>query len=191
MRTKTSILAGALSTALLGATTAHAAPPVSDFAGDRVYLGAKFIVVDHDDTPQTGFSKAYNIGVYGGYHLLGQGAQIPRNLGGGTLSIEGELTTTVIDGDTSRTRDWDITTLSAYAAYRLPLQGSAFLKGRAGVTWSDPDTPDPNFRTNKRDTDGSVGLGIGWHVGTGAIETELTFIDRNNDLLLLSVGYLF
>ncbi|HEX9628088.1 MAG TPA: outer membrane beta-barrel protein [Acidiferrobacterales bacterium] len=185
MKIKTSILAGALSATLLGATTAHAAPPVTDFAGDRVYLGAKFIVVDLDDIPPVSFDKAYNIGVYGGYHLLGQGAQIPKNLGGGTLSIEGEFTTTVVDGDTNFGGDWDITTISAYAAYRFPLQGGVYLKGKAGGTWSDPDTP----ATRKSETDGSFGLGVGWHLGSGALEGEFTVI--SSELLFLSVGYLF
>lgn len=172
---------------LVVSATAQATPPVSDFIGDRAYLGAKLALVDHDDKNGVSFDKAYNIGVYGGYHLLGEGAQIPRNLGGGTLSIEGELTTTLIDGDTNFGGDWDIMTLGAYAAYRFPVQKSVYLKGKLGLVWNDPDGP--AAANNKSDVDGSFGLGIGWHLGSGALEGEFSVI--NSDVLFLSVGYIF
>lgn len=186
MKLKTTLIAGAIATGLLAAGTAQAFPPVTKAAGDRLYLGGKLSMLDHDDRDGFSYDKAFGIGVIGGYHLLGAGAQIPRNLGGGTLSLETELNFTAIDGDANPAGEWDATTLGAYAAYRFPLQGAVYVKARAGAVWNDVDRPP---RGSKSDVDGSFGLGIGARVGAGHLEGEFTII--NSNVTMFSIGYLF
>jgi hypothetical protein len=166
-----------------GAT--QAAPPVTHAAGNLVYLGIKGGIMDND---AQGTDYAVNLGAYGGYHLLGEGAHFPKNLGGGTLSVEGEFTVTALKGDTRFYGDWNIMTLAGYAAYRFPLQNNFYLKGKAGVRWQDIDT-DGAVGWNGSDTGASVGLGAGWNLGNGSIEAEVTLIE--SDITFVSVGYIF
>ena len=165
--------------------TAQAAPPVTHAAGNLVYLGVKGGIMSND---AQGTGNAFNLGAYGGYNLLGEGARYPRNLGGGTLSVEGEFTVTAAKGSTRSYGDWNIMTLAGYAAYRFPLQNKFYLKGKAGVRWQDIDT-DAQVGWNGTDTGLSVGLGGGWQLGNGNIEAEITIIE--NDITFISLGYIF
>ena len=179
-----------MSTALLlglAYTSVYAAPPpVTPAAGnDLVYLGVKGGIISND-APEA--DNAFNVGVYGGYHLLGDRARFPKNLGGGTLSVEGEFTVTAIKGDAGPYGDWNIMTLAGYAAYRFPLQNSFYLKGKAGARWQDVDT-DRSVRWDGTDTGASVGLGAGWKMGKGAMEAEITLL--GTDVTMLSLGYIF
>ncbi len=175
-------------TVLLGlvcAGTVQAAAPVTHAAGNLVYLGVKGGIMSND---AQGADNAFNIGAYGGYNLLGEGARYPKNLGGGTLSVEGEFTVTAIKGDTRNYGDWNIMTLAGYAAYRFPLQNKFYLKGKAGVRWQDIDT-DGQVSWSGSDTGLSVGLGGGMKLGQGNIEAEITLIE--NDITFVSLGYIF
>ena len=167
-------------------TSAYAAsPPVTAAAGNLIYLGVKGGIISND---APGADNAFNVGVYGGYHLLGDRARFPKNLGGGTLSVEGEFTVTAIKGDAGPYGDWNIMTLAGYAAYRFPLQNSFYLKGKAGARWQDVDT-DRSVRWDGTDTGASVGLGAGWKMGKGAMEAEITLL--GTDVTMLSLGYIF
>jgi len=170
---------------LICAGTAQAAPPVTHAAGNLVYLGVKGGIMSND---AAGTDNAFNIGAYGGYNLLGEGARYPKNLGGGTLSVEGEFTVTALKGDTRAYGDWNIMTLAGYAAYRFPLQNKFYLKGKAGVRWQDIDTDSP-VGWNGSDTGLSFGLGGGWQLNKGAIEAEITVVE--SDITFVSLGYLF
>lgn len=170
---------------LIYAGTVQAAPPVTHAAGNLVYLGVKGGLMDND-APGTDY--AVNIGAYGGYNLLGEGARFPQNLGGGTLSVEGEFTVTALKGDTRYYGDWNIMTLAGYAAYRFPLQNQFYLKGKAGVRWQDVDTDGP-VGWNGSDTGASVGLGAGWKLSKGNIEAEVTLVE--SDITFVSLGYIF
>lgn len=174
-----------LSSGLFGAGVAQAAPPSTPAAGNLVYLGVKGGIMDND-APGTDY--AVNLGAFGGYNLMGEGARYPRNLGGGTLSVEGEFTVSVLKGDTSAYGDWNIMTLAGYAAYRFPLQNNFYLKGKAGVRRIDVDTDVP-AAWDGTDTGLSVGLGAGWKLNKGNVEAEVTVIE--NDITFVSVGYIF
>lgn len=168
-----------------GTSVYAAPPPVTHAAGNMIYLGAKGGIVSNDE-PNT--DNAFNIGVYGGYHLLGDQARFPKNLGGGTLSVEGEFTATAIKGDAGPYGDWNILTLAGYAAYRFPLQNSFYLKGKAGARWQDIDTDIP-VRWDGTDTGASVGIGAGWKLSKGTMEAEITLL--GSDITFLSLGYIF
>ncbi len=163
----------------------QAAPPVTQAAGNLIYLGAKGGIVSNN---AAGAGSAVNIGAYGGYNLLGEGARYPKNLGGGTLSAEGEFTLTALKGSTRGYGDWKIMTLAGYAAYRFPLQNKFYLKGKAGVRWQDIGTGAP-VGWNGSSTGLSVGLGGGMQLNKGNIEAEITIVD--SDITFFSVGYLF
>ncbi len=170
---------------LIYAGGVQAAPPVTHAAGNLVYLGVKGGIMDHD---AQGTDYAVNIGAYGGYNLMGEGARFPKNLGGGTLSVEGEFTVTALKGDTRGAGDWTVMTLAGYAAYRFPLQTKVDLKGKAGVRWQDVDTDGPTVWDGS-DTGISVGLGAGWKLNKGNIEAEVTIVE--SDLTFVSLGYIF
>src|SRR3989344_5356169 len=119
-----------LSTMILAAgllATAAAPPPrpraAIGPASSPFYLGAKAGLM----MPDTGgFDDAINVGVYGGYNLLGEGTQIKANLGGGSMAIEGELTLTAVDGDFSAggvDGDWEGSPPGGAAGPRFPVPG--------------------------------------------------------------------
>lgn len=163
----------------------QAAPPVTQAAGNLIYLGVKGGIMSND---AQGADNAFNIGVYGGYNLLGEGARYPKNLGGGTLSVEGEFTLTALKGSTRAYGDWNIKTLAGYAAYRFPLQNKFYLKGKAGVRWQDINTGSP-VGWDGSDTGLTFGLGGGWQLSKGNIEAEITIVQK--DITFFSLGYLF
>src|SRR3990172_11373409 len=121
-----------LAAGLLATAAAHAARPRAAIgpASSPFYLGAKAGLM----MPDTGgFDDAINVGVYGGYNLLGEGTQIKANLGGGTMAIEGELTLTAVDGDFSAggvNGDWQGSPPRGLSAYPFPLTRGLFVHGR-------------------------------------------------------------
>ena len=186
MKIRHALMSTVLSLGLASTSAVYAAPPpVTSAAGNLIYLGVKGGLIDIDE-PNA--DNALNIGVYGGYHLLGDQARFPKNLGGGTLSVEGEFTLTAIDGDAGPSGDWSVMTLAGYAAYRFPLQNSFYLKGKAGGYWQDVDTDRP-VSWDGTDTGVSVGLGGGWKLSKGVIEAEITLL--GSDVTFLSLGYIF
>lgn len=170
---------------LICAGSVQAAPPSSLSPGSPVYLGIKGGLMNND-APGTDY--ALNLGVYGGYNLLGEGAHIPKNLGGGTLSVEGEFTVTALKGGSRYYGDWNIMTLAGYAAYRFPLQNKFYLKGKAGARWQDIDTG-AAVGWNGTETGLSFGLGGGLQLNKANIEAEITVI--SSDITFLSLGYIF
>lgn len=182
-----------LAIGLAAVTNAYAASPKAAMSG-LGYFGGKagFMMPD-----ASGFDDAVNVGVYGGYNLLGKGALNPADLGGGTLAIEGELTLSLLDGDFTVTipplgtvsGDWDLTTLGVYAAYRYPLSDTFFVKGKAGLVRGKLDVSAAGVPGRGTDTDISLGGGLGWKVGQGILEVELTLIETHSDFKFLSVGY--
>lgn len=176
------------------AAQAQAAQPGSQPIGPAkgmYYVGAKGGLMMPD---RGGFDDAINVGAYGGYNLVGAGAPIKANLGGGTLAIEGEATLTASDGDFSVagvSGDWEVTTLGAYAAYRFPLSPTFFAKGRAGLVRSDVDFSVSGVSGGGSDTDLSIGAGVGFVLGAGSLEVEITRIKADDDFDFVSVGYLW
>lgn len=165
--------------------------PETQSAAPYFYFGAKAGLMDLDDQGNADFDPAVNVGVYGGYNFFGAQSRFGHDLGGGTFSAEGEFTLTLLDGDVNvgaASGDWDVLTLAAYGAYRIPVSQSAYLKGRAGLHWIDADTS-PNTPGDDSDTGLSFGIGAGFDVGGGILEPELTVMD--SDLIFLSVGFLF
>jgi hypothetical protein len=179
---------------LILAAEVQAAQPGSNPIGpakSMYYVGAKggLMMPDHD-----GFDNAINIGAYGGYNLLGAGAPIKVDLGGGTLAIEGEATLTASKGDFSVggvSGDWKVTTLGAYAAYRFPVTSTFFAKGKAGLVRSDVGISVSGVSGNGSETDFSIGAGVGFVLGSGSLEVEITRIKAKDDFDFLSVGYLW
>lgn len=174
----------------LNLAAAAQAAPIGP-ATSTFYVGPKggLMMPDHD-----GFDNAINVGAFGGYNLLGAGAPIKVNLGGGTLAIEGEATLTASKGDVSANNisgDWKITTVGAYAAYRFPVTAVFFAKGKAGLVRSDVGVSGVSGVPSGHDTDFSIGAGAGFVLGRGSLEVEITRINAKSDFDFLSVGYLW
>lgn len=167
-----------ISLALLAGLTAAGAAQ----AAGKIYVGAKAGVVDADFT---GFDNAFNAGVYGGYNMLGKDAHFAADLKGGTLAVEGEVTLSVVKGDTS-TGEWDMTSIGAYAAYRHPLTDYFYLKGKLGLVRYDIDTT-VSSRNSGVETALAAGIGAGWKIGPGSLEAEITTYE--SDILFVSAGF--
>lgn len=135
------------------------------------YIGAKIGQMDID---AGGFDEATNFGFVLGYHLLADKH--------GSLSLEGEYTNSLKDGDIAGGGDWDVETLAAYAAYRTArAPGDVFLKAKAGFA-------DAEVSGFADDSGFSFGAGVGWALSKKAdIEFEYTVIE--DDLNFLSVGF--
>lgn len=159
-------------------------------AEGKIYVGAKIAGVDVNES---GFDPGFNLGVYGGYNLLGKDAQFAADLRGGTLSVEGEATMTVVKGSAAPfLGDWDMTNIAVYAAYRHHFTDNFYLKGKAGIARYDINTDFPPITWSQANTVGThdslaLGIGAGWDVGPGSIEVELTSYE--GDVNTLSAGF--
>ncbi len=154
--------------AAAGFTLAPAANAADAYAGAK----AGFILADAANQ-----DAALNIGGLFGVKLLDLGAKA------GTLSAEGELSFTLIDGDLPNGNDWDVSTLGAYAVYRSA--GDTYLKAKAGLLWLDTSY-------DSSITELSIGIGGGWRISKDlALEVEYTTIDDNIDMFSVGVNFHF
>ena len=136
-----------------------------------------------------GANSPWYLGVKGGFMDGGKGVSDNAvNMGfdlgyknNRYLSTEIEYTQTFIDGETRNGNDWDVTTLSAFAALRS--NTSVKLKGKIGLTHIDYGRDD--------DIELSMGLGVGFWALGGLTEIEYTKIDNDNDLDFFSIGVNF
>ncbi len=153
-------------------------------------------------------------GIKGGFMSLdGVGADDAINIGGvvgmkiqdlspssgltGSISVEGELTLTVVEGDIGFfgfNGEWDVMTLAGYGVYRSAAPSNVYFKGKAGLVYEDVsiDIPTGFGTVNGSGTDIglSLGVGVGFKVGQrNSIEVEYTLIE--SDIDFLSVGYNF
>jgi len=174
MKTTTIALTLTLAAGLAVAGTAQ--------AEGKIYIGAKAGVVQADIS---GFDNAFNAGVYGGYNLLGKNSQFAADLKGGALSVEGEVTLSIVKGD-APIGEWDMTSFGAYAAYRHPLTDYLYLKGKLGLVRYDLDTTVASVSSGM-ETALAAGIGAGWKVGPGSIEAEITTYE--SDILIVSAGF--
>jgi hypothetical protein len=174
MKNRSLIISLALLGSLMAAGTAQAA--------GKIYVGAKGGLVQADNS---GFDDTFNVGVYGGYNMLGRDSQFAADLSGGTLAVEGEITLSVTKGDAPG-GEWDLTSFGVYAAYRHPLTDYFYLKGKLGLVHYDLDTnvAGPNTGTNNAL---AAGIGAGWKIGPGSLEAEITTYE--SDVLFVSAGF--
>ncbi|MGD8615850.1 MAG: outer membrane beta-barrel protein [Gammaproteobacteria bacterium] len=122
--------------------------------GERAYLGASLGAME---AHRQGFDAAVNAGVLAGY------AVYRRELF--TVSLEGELTGTVSDGDleaSDRKGRWDIDTRGLYAAFRLGQR--FFMKVRFGSAWTDRSTRFEGRSRKDSDSGLSWGGAVGWMI---------------------------
>ncbi len=116
------------------------------------YVGASAGVMDAN---VGGFDEAINTGVLVGYDVFTMDIF--------SVSLEGELTTTVSDGDVefgNAKGDWDIDTQAAHVAARI---GDRFyIKVRYGVTRADVSVSITDSTISGNNTSGSWGGALGW-----------------------------
>lgn len=143
------------------------------------YLGAKAIIVDPDFS---GFDEAFNIGVVGGYDLY----TTPRLI----LSVEGEFTTTLSDGDISGGGEWDVDTLAVYGVLRTP--GEFYVKAKAGFLDQDIKAAGTGviLPGSADDSGFAYGVGGGWRMNRSAA-LEIEYTAASDDLSFFSVDYVF
>jgi len=166
----------------LGVVTALVVGPTAQAAG-KIYIGGVLGLVDYD---ASGFDRAYNLGAYGGYNLLGRDSHWNADLKGGTLAAEGQVTLSVAKGDAGLAGDWDMTSFAVYAAYRHAFTDYFYGKAKLGVVNYDINTDLPS-RDAGKETGLSAGIGAGFKVGPGNIEVEIT--THNSDVLFVSGGF--
>ena len=116
------------------------------------YLGPSAGLMDNG---VNGYDDAVNVGALLGYDLY------TRDIF--SVSLEGELTTTVSEGNVSIGGvhgDWDIDTQAAYVAARL---GEPFyIKVRYGVLREEASVEVNKVSRNDSETGGSWGAALGW-----------------------------
>jgi hypothetical protein len=111
-----------------------------------------------DDAINLGFDAGYQVNRY--------------------FAPELELTRTIVDGETSGGNDWEVDTLSIFAAFRTDTKVK--FKAKIGIT--DIDTG------SNSDTELSLGIGIGFWALGGLTEIEYTDLSNDYDLEFLSFG---
>ena len=147
----------------------------SNFASAEGYWGAKISSIDID---VNNYTNTTNVGIFVGAEF-GQ-------LGSNIVSLEGEITTSIIDGDTNVGGvDWEVQTLAIYAAMRTGTDN--YIKVKAGILDREI-TLSPSGATGSDE-------GLSWGIGFGFsnYEIEYTFFDGdgNTDSSMISLGYLF
>jgi hypothetical protein len=118
-----------------------------------LYLGASLGVMDND---VRGFDDATNAGFLVGYDVVSFDIV--------ALSVEGELTTTISEGDVNINGvkgDWDIDTQAAYVAARVG--DTVYAKVRYGVLREDVSVS-AGFSQSESDSGGSWGAALGWMI---------------------------
>jgi len=179
MKNKTLAVMLALAAGLAAAGTAQ--------AEGKIYVGAKggLMMANY-----SGFNDALNLGIYGGFNLLGKDAQYAADLKGGTLAVEGEVTMTPVKGkftnEFGTSGKWDDTSIGLFGAYRYPLTEAFYLKGKVGLAHDAVSTTVYSAH-DKSTTKLALGVGGGWKVGPGAFEAEVT--THEGDVTFLSVGF--
>jgi len=141
------------------------------FAAGPWYAGAKIGSVDID---VPGVSNATNLGVTVGYN-------INKN-----VAIEGELTTSMSDGDIEGFLDYSVNSYAVYVAGRFG--DKAYFKVKGGYADTEIDT---DFGSES-DSGFSFGIGGGYKISDQAsIEAEYTQLYDDNDFSIdfLSVGF--
>lgn len=163
--------------ALLFAVNAQAAEP-------KPYMGAKIGQMMPDGG---GFDDATNIGVVLGMTL--------NQVQAGSISLEGELTFSVADGDIDlfgASGDWDIMTLAGYGVFRS--NGPLYFKGKAGLLYEDVSVDAPGLLGGYSDDDIglSIGVGGGYKLSDKAsLELEYTIIESDVDFLSIGMNVNF
>ena len=100
----------------------------------------------------------------------------------GDLGFEGEITTSMKDGENSFGQEGGVDTMGIYATYRSP--GFVYLKARGGfLRWEGTG----DFGGDGTET--SLGLGIGFSLGLIQFELEYTQIEEDIDFI--SIGVMF
>lgn len=141
-------------------------------AENQLYFGGKAGLMDAD---AAGHKDPLNIGAVIGFTF----DENPN----GSISLEGELTTTIKDGDLQGGGDWDIGTIGVYAAYRTA--GDAYLKAKAGFV--DQNASGTSTDKVPDDTGASFGFGVGFRTSRKAgLEFEYTILD---DVDFMSLGF--
>jgi len=95
------------------------------------------------------------------------------------LSTEVEYSTSLVDGKTRNGNDWNVDTLSVFAAVRTDTKDVKF-KGKIGLSRLDYGS--------QSDTDISIGFGIGFRAFGGLTEIEYTDLGGDNNLKFFSLG---
>lgn len=174
---RTAALSLAIGLGAFWTTGAQAATPL--IIG-QPYFGVKTGIMMPD---VGGWGDAINIGGIVGAPV----ARLPQ----GTISAEGELTTTLSNGDINyygTTGNWHITTLAGYGVFRT--HGPIYLKAKAGLLYENVGASVPGFSATGSDTGLSFGIGGGMRLQHGqSLEVEYTIIE--SDINLLSIGYNF
>lgn len=139
------------------------------------YWGTKVATIDIDSNSYTG--NTINIGLFVGAEFAQTGSNI--------VSLEGELTTSLIDGDTSTGGiDYSVQTMALYAAMRTGKE--TYLKIKAGIL-----DREITLSTGGSGSDSGLSWGVGF--GFNDYEIEYTFFDGdgNADISMISLGYMF
>ena len=149
------------------------APALAQDRAGQFYFGPKAGAMVAD---VSGMDAAFNGGVTAGYALAG-------------AAVEAEITTSLINGDTSLSGvEWDITTMALYGAFRT--YGNIYAKIRAGILREDITPDDGNFSASGDDTGLSYSLGAGYRLpNQDRMEIEYTVVEQ--DVSFISLGYLF
>jgi len=148
----------------------------------QVYVGASLGAMDAD---RSGFDEATNAGLLAGYALY------TRDIF--SAALEGELTTTVSDGDLKAAGSkgsWDIDTRALYAAFRL---GEGFyMKVRFGFAWTDLSFDYQGASFKDSDSGLSWGGAAGWMISDRwGVQLDGSLVDSDTTYWNAGILYRF
>jgi hypothetical protein len=146
------------------------------------YLGVSLGAMDAD---RSGFDEATNAGLLAGYDLY--------TLEIFSVALEGELTTSVADGDLKAAGSkghWDIDTRALYAAFRL---GERFyMKVRFGYAWTDLSFDFAGDSLKDSDSGISWGGAAGWMLTDNwGVQLDGSLVDTDTTYWNAAIQYRF
>jgi hypothetical protein len=146
------------------------------------YLGASLGAMDAD---RSGFDEATNAGLLAGYDLY--------TLEVFSLALEGELTTTVADGDlkvSGSKGSWELDTRALYAAFRV---GQRFyVKVRFGFAWTDLSARFEGRSRKDSDSGASWGGAAGWMItDSWGVQLDGSLVDTDTSYWNAGILYRF
>lgn len=147
---------------------------IASTAQAELYYGAKLGTINPDTDA---LDATDTVSAVLGYEIISVGFD---------LSVEGEYTNVIKDGDVDGGGKWSGTSFGGYAVVRSP--GPIYFKGRAGLVQQSIDVGG----SSTDETLNAIGAGLGLSSGLFALEFDYTLLQEGSDISdpihMLSVG---
>jgi outer membrane immunogenic protein len=140
------------------------------------YIGGKWALLDSD---VAGLDDSSNLALVVGYDFM----STPN----GAFGVEGEISTSISEGDIDGGGEWEADTWALYGTYRT--EGPFYAKARLGYLHEDIKVSGAGVAASGDDSGVAYGLGVGWEFKRGS-SLELEYTAGSEDINMTSLAYI-